>query len=132
MAHCLFDTLNAPADKLLLSELNKLGGHSAISERYLPLAPRKEMNQSLGNSVAKAFLSCSLRTEDRPFINFIEQILQQHGISPIGTVGRYSASPINTAAHMRDNIPNCDFVVIVATPVGRMIISHHVSIECLA
>ncbi|MEQ9288706.1 MAG: hypothetical protein RIG77_17425 [Cyclobacteriaceae bacterium] len=30
------DTLNAPADKLLLSELKKLGGHSAISERCTP------------------------------------------------------------------------------------------------
>jgi hypothetical protein len=31
---CVFDTLNAPADKLLLSQLIKLGGHSAISGRY--------------------------------------------------------------------------------------------------
>ena len=28
------DTLITPADKLLLSVLKKLGGHSAISERY--------------------------------------------------------------------------------------------------
>jgi len=31
MAQCESDTLNAPADKLLLSKLIKLGGHSAIS-----------------------------------------------------------------------------------------------------
>jgi hypothetical protein len=34
MAQCVFDTLNAPADKLLLSQLIKLGGHSVISGRY--------------------------------------------------------------------------------------------------
>lgn len=34
LVHCESDTLNAPADKLLLSELKKLGGHSAISERW--------------------------------------------------------------------------------------------------
>ncbi|MEQ8546284.1 MAG: hypothetical protein RIC03_00145 [Cyclobacteriaceae bacterium] len=34
MAQCVSDPLNAPADKLLLSVLNKLGGHSAISDRY--------------------------------------------------------------------------------------------------
>jgi hypothetical protein len=33
MAHCVSDTLNAPADKLLLLLLIKLGGHSAISGR---------------------------------------------------------------------------------------------------
>ncbi|VXD19559.1 hypothetical protein MARINOS108_20772 [Marinoscillum sp. 108] len=33
MAQCESDTLNAPADKLLLSKLKKLGGHSAISGR---------------------------------------------------------------------------------------------------
>jgi len=33
MAQCVLDTLNAPADKLLLSLLKKLGGHSAISGR---------------------------------------------------------------------------------------------------
>lgn len=34
----------------------------------------------------------------------------------MGTVGKYSASPINIADHMRENIPLADFVVIVATP----------------
>ncbi|MEM9895306.1 MAG: hypothetical protein AAF789_02955 [Bacteroidota bacterium] len=36
MAQCQFDTLNAPADKLLLLQLIKLGGHSAISGRWHP------------------------------------------------------------------------------------------------
>ena len=36
-AQCQSDTLNAPADKLLLSQLIKLGGHSAISGRCAPL-----------------------------------------------------------------------------------------------
>ncbi|WP_258101053.1 toll/interleukin-1 receptor domain-containing protein [Marinoscillum pacificum] len=71
------------------------------------------MNQEY---LANVFLSCSLRTEDRPFINYIEQILRRHRINPFGTVGRFSASPVNTAEHMRANIPKADFVVIVATP----------------
>jgi len=68
------------------------------------------------NIIATAFLSCSLRIEDRPFVNFIEKILQAHYIQPIGTVGYYSSAPTSTAEHMKKNIPMADFVVIVATP----------------
>jgi hypothetical protein len=48
MTHCQSDTLNAPADKLLLSLLKKLGGHSAISERYVLFMAvnRKYMNET--------------------------------------------------------------------------------------
>ena len=73
-----------------------------------------ENNQT--NFVATAFLSCSLRQEDRPFIEYIERILKSHRIKLIGTVGLFSASPTNTAEHMKKNIPLADFVVIVATP----------------
>ena len=66
--------------------------------------------------IATAFLSCSLRQEDRPFVNFIEQILRAHYIKPIGTVGYYSSAPTSTAEHMKKNIPLADFVVMVATP----------------
>jgi hypothetical protein len=72
-----------------------------------------ENNQD--NFMATAFLSCSLRQEDRPFIKYIEKILIAHKIKPIGTVGLFSAAPINTAEHMKKNIPLADFVVIVAT-----------------
>lgn len=34
IAQCESDTLLTPADKLLLSEFKKLGGHSAISGRW--------------------------------------------------------------------------------------------------
>jgi hypothetical protein len=67
-------------------------------------------------NIATAFISCSLRKDDRPFIDYIERILKLHKIEPIGTVGHYSAAPINTAEHMRNNIPTADFIVIVATP----------------
>jgi hypothetical protein len=68
------------------------------------------------NFVATAFLSCSLRTEDKQFVEYIERILVAHRIKPFGTVGLFSASPTNTAAHMKKNIPLADIVVIVATP----------------
>ena len=66
--------------------------------------------------LANAFVSCSLRQEDKPFIDLVERILRRHKIQPIGTVGKYSAAPVNPAEHMKQNIPLADFVVIVATP----------------
>lgn len=75
------------------------------------------MNQNDNNNfIATAFVSCSLREEDRGFVNYIEDILIQHKIKPIGTVGYHSASPTNTAESMKKNIPLADFIVIVATP----------------
>ena len=68
------------------------------------------------NYIATAFVSCSLRNEDKLFVDLIEQILDRHGIQPFGTVGKYSAAPINPAEHMKQNIPSADIVVIVATP----------------
>lgn len=64
----------------------------------------------------KAFISCSLRDEDKPFIDIVEDILKKHGIEPFGTVGKYSAAPENPAESMKKNIPDADLVVIVATP----------------
>lgn len=68
------------------------------------------------NFIATAFVSCSLRSEDKPFIDLIERILIAHKIQPIGTVGRYAAAPENPAISMRNNINQADMVVIVATP----------------
>lgn len=65
---------------------------------------------------ADAFLSCSLRKEDIPFIRHVASILKIHNIKPVGTVGKYFAAPENPAVSMRKNIPKCDLVVIVATP----------------
>jgi hypothetical protein len=61
--------------------------------------------------IANAFVSCSLRKEDKPFIDFIEEILKAYRIQPMGTIGRYSAAPINTAELMKQNIPTADIVV---------------------
>lgn len=76
----------------------------------------KQQIQNQQDFTATAFLSCSLRQEDRPFVNFVEKILKAHYIKPIGTVGYYSSAPTSTAEHMKKNIPKADFVVIVATP----------------
>ena len=61
--------------------------------------------------IATAFVSCSLRTEDKPFIDWIEEILIAHKIQPIGTVGRCTAAPENPAISMRNNINQADMVV---------------------
>jgi hypothetical protein len=66
--------------------------------------------------IASAFVSCSLRPQDKPFVDFIESILRSCKVKPFGTVGKYSAAPINTAALMKANIPQADMVVMVATP----------------
>ena len=66
--------------------------------------------------VAKAFVSCSLRSEDAQFIKYVCKILHIHNIKPFGTVGRFSASPENPVELMRRNIPMADMVVICATP----------------
>lgn len=64
----------------------------------------------------KAFISCSLREEDRPFIEMVQKILNHYKFEPFGTVGLFSAAPMNPAEHMKENIPKADIVVIVATP----------------
>ncbi|PKP01184.1 MAG: hypothetical protein CVU11_16040 [Bacteroidetes bacterium HGW-Bacteroidetes-6] len=64
---------------------------------------------------AKAFVSCSLRTEDENFVNYVCRILDSHNIQPFGTVGKFAASPENPVALMNKNIPLSDIVVICAT-----------------
>lgn len=65
--------------------------------------------------IAKAFVSCSLRPEDRPFVDLIANILHHYQIQPFGTVGLYDSSTENPVHLMKTNIEESDFVVIVAT-----------------
>ncbi len=73
-------------------------------------------NSMNGQYTAKAFVSCSLREEDKPFVDCIENILRAYNIEPFGTVGRYSASPENPAVLMKKNISIADLVVVCVTP----------------
>lgn len=63
----------------------------------------------------KAFISCSLRSQDARFVTFIERYLHQNGIEPFGTVGRNAASPQNPVELMKENIEKSDFIVVCAT-----------------
>ena len=65
---------------------------------------------------ARAFVSCSLRGEDRPFVDFVCSILESYHIKPFGTVGKLYAAPENPVVSMDKNINNADIVVICATP----------------
>ena len=65
---------------------------------------------------ARAFVSCSLRDEDRPFVDFVCSILESYHIQPFGTVGKLYAAPENPVVSMDKNINNADIVVICATP----------------
>lgn len=53
----------------------------------------------------KAFVSCSLRVDDQPFIDFIFRILEGYNIEPFGTLVKYAASPENPVALMNTTIP---------------------------
>ncbi len=65
---------------------------------------------------ARAFVSCSLRDEDKPFVEFVCSILEAYRIQPFGTVGKYFVAPENPVVSMEKNINNADIVVICATP----------------
>ena len=65
---------------------------------------------------ARAFVSCSLRNEDKPFVDFVCSILEAYRIQPFGTVGKLYAAPENPVVSMEKNINNADIVVICATP----------------
>lgn len=65
---------------------------------------------------ARAFVSCSLRAEDKPFVDFICSILEAYHIKPFGTVGKFYAAPEDPVVSMKENIKKADIVVICATP----------------
>jgi len=67
------------------------------------------------NHLANVFVSCSLREEDKPFIDLVTNILIHYNFNPFGTVGLYDASTDNPVALMKKNIDKCDFVVVAAT-----------------
>ena len=64
----------------------------------------------------KAFISCSVRKEDQPFVDSICKLLEKYNIQPFGTVGKYFAAPEPIANSMDKNIDRADMVVVCATP----------------
>ena len=64
----------------------------------------------------KAFISCSLREEDKHFINFIIRIVQRFGFQPFGTVGMFAQEPKPVWQSMKENIEKFDCVILIATP----------------
>lgn len=66
--------------------------------------------------VATAFLSCSLRPEDIPFVDYVARILKAHKINPVGTIGKYYSAPENPVESMTKKIEEYDFLVVAATP----------------
>ena len=64
----------------------------------------------------QAFISCSLRQEDKSFVDLVEAITKRFGFHPMGTVGRYNTAPSPIWEQMRDGIQAADCIVLVATP----------------
>lgn len=63
-----------------------------------------------------AFLSCSLRQEDRSFVNVVTRMARGFGFIPCETVGLYSAAPRPLWMQMRDGVARTDCVLVAATP----------------
>jgi hypothetical protein len=63
-----------------------------------------------------AFISTSLREEDKSFVDLVVKITRENGFEPFGTVGKYSAAPIPIWDHILENIPKADCVIMAATP----------------
>lgn len=64
----------------------------------------------------RAYISCSLRPEDKAFVNLVEAITSQFGFQPTGTVGKYSGAPNPIWEQMRDGIKSADCIILAATP----------------
>jgi hypothetical protein len=72
------------------------------------------MNQS--KTKPRAFLSCSLRKEDKDFVDIVEKITQHLGFHPFGTVGKYDAAPEPLWKQMKNGIKNADCIIMALTP----------------
>lgn len=63
-----------------------------------------------------AFISCSLRQEDKLFVARVDWLTRIFGFQPVGTVGKYDAAPKPIWQQMKDNVKSADCVVLAATP----------------
>ncbi len=64
----------------------------------------------------RAFISCSLRPEDKPFVGLITAITQQLGFQAVGTVGKFGAAPLPIPEQMTEGIRSADCIILAATP----------------
>ena len=72
------------------------------------------MDNSYQVRLPLAFISCSLRDEDRHFTNWVVKLTAQFGFQPFGTVGLLSASPNSIPHDMREMILQADCLVLAA------------------
>lgn len=70
----------------------------------------------MNHLVPRAFVSCSLRDEDKPFVEWMFAVIQRFGFQPIGPVGRNLYAPLPIYQQMKDGIREADCLVLVATP----------------
>ncbi|RXQ97412.1 hypothetical protein EO244_00555 [Ancylomarina salipaludis] len=68
------------------------------------------------NIKPKAFISCSVRDEDKKFNLAVEKIVRKHGFEPCGTVGRYVNYAEPVPVSMKKEIEACDILVVAAPP----------------
>lgn len=64
----------------------------------------------------KAFISCSLRKQDKKFVDLVEYIVKKNGFQPFGTVGKYVNDSAPVPVTMVEEMKKADCLVIAATP----------------
>ena len=63
-----------------------------------------------------AFISTSIRPQDKSFCDKVEKEVRKRGIRPFGTVGLHHVSPEPIVKSIHDNIQKADLVVVCLTP----------------
>ncbi|EMO47266.1 hypothetical protein [Leptospira santarosai] len=64
----------------------------------------------------KAFISCSLRNEDKPVVDWLTNLTRIFGFVPFGTVGKFTATPKPIYEEMKLGIKDADCLILFATP----------------
>lgn len=68
------------------------------------------------SNTINAFISCSLRQEDRAFVQLVAKVLKSYGLTPFGTIGLFDVRAESIVTSMKSNIQAADLIVVVATP----------------
>jgi tetratricopeptide (TPR) repeat protein len=63
-----------------------------------------------------AFLSCSLRNQDKQFVDTIIDLAKSYGFETGGTPGKYTQSPSNLLEYIKEEIGKYDCLIMAATP----------------
>jgi hypothetical protein len=70
----------------------------------------------MSDTQIRAFLSCSLREQDSPFVENVITLAESHGFLPQGTIGKFTQSPSPLMEDIEEEIQQYDCLIMAATP----------------